>query len=76
MQGQGGRGRWQGAGGQGAEGQRQKELCEFVASIVYIANSRTAQATQWNPFSNETRQNKTHERVSITSPALLTVKVI
>ena len=31
--------------------QRQMNLCEFEASLVYRGSSRTARATQRNPFS-------------------------
>ena len=34
--------------------QRQADLCEFEASLVYKASSRTARATQRNPVSNPT----------------------
>ena len=33
--------------------QRQANLCEFEASLVYKINSRTARATQRNPVSNQ-----------------------
>jgi hypothetical protein len=36
--------------------QRQMDLCEFKASLVYIVSSRTAWTTQWEPVS----KNKTH----------------
>jgi hypothetical protein len=39
--------------------QRQVELCEFKASLVYRVSSRTAKATQRNPFlKNKTKQQK------------------
>jgi hypothetical protein len=42
--------------------QRQVDLCEFKASLVYRMNSRTARATQRNPVSkNKTKQNKTKQ---------------
>jgi hypothetical protein len=50
--------------------QRQVDLCEFEASLVYRVSSRTARATQRNPVSenknknkNETKQNKTKIKV-------------
>jgi hypothetical protein len=41
--------------------QKHAELCEFKASLVYRASSRTAKAPQRNPVSkqNKTKQNKT-----------------
>jgi hypothetical protein len=39
------------------ERQRQVDLCEFEASLVYRVSSRTARATQRNP-AKETKQNK------------------
>jgi hypothetical protein len=42
--------------------QRQVDLCEFKASLVYRASSRTAKATQRNPLSKTNKQtNKTKE---------------
>jgi hypothetical protein len=44
--------------------QRQADLCEFKASLVYRVNFRTARATQRNPVStkqNKTKQNKTKQ---------------
>jgi hypothetical protein len=38
----------------------QEDLCEFEASLVYRASSRTARATQRNPVS--TNQNKTQNQ--------------
>jgi hypothetical protein len=40
--------------------QRQMDLCEFEASLVYKASSRTARAMQTNLASkqNKTKQNK------------------
>jgi hypothetical protein len=40
--------------------QRQADLCEFEASLVYQISSRTARATQRTPVSkqNKTKQNK------------------
>jgi hypothetical protein len=38
--------------------QRQVDLCEFEAILVYIVSSRTARATQINPVSkSQTEQN-------------------
>ena len=40
--------------------QKQADLCEFEASLVYKASSRTARAIQRNPvLENKTKQNKT-----------------
>jgi hypothetical protein len=33
--------------------QRQADICEFEASLVYRASSRTAKATQRNPVSKK-----------------------
>jgi hypothetical protein len=41
--------------------QRQADLCEFEASLVYRVSSRTARATLRNPISNKTRKNKTKQ---------------
>ena len=39
--------------------QRQVDLCEFKASLVYRGSSRTAKATQRNPvWKNYTEPNK------------------
>jgi hypothetical protein len=32
--------------------QRQEDLCEFEASLIYTVNPRTARTTQRNPVSN------------------------
>jgi hypothetical protein len=41
--------------------QRQTDLCEFKASLIYRLSSRIARATQRNPVSNKTKQNKTKQ---------------
>ena len=41
------------------EGQRQMNLCEFEARLVYTVSPRTARATQRNPVS---KQNIKEER--------------
>jgi hypothetical protein len=41
--------------------QRQEDLCEFEASLVYRASSRTARATQRISVS-KTKQNKTQNK--------------
>ena len=42
--------------------QRQVDLCEFEASLVYIESSRTARTIiQRNPILKTKQQNKTHE---------------
>ena len=38
--------------------QRQTDLCEFEASLVYRASSRTVRATQKNPFSKNQKKKK------------------
>ena len=38
--------------------QRQVDLCEFAASLVYRVSSRAARATQRNPVSNETNKKE------------------
>jgi hypothetical protein len=35
--------------------QRQSDLCDFKASLVYRVSSRTARATQRNPVLKETK---------------------
>jgi hypothetical protein len=42
--------------------QRQVDLCKFKASLVYRVSSRTARATQKNPVSTNTKQNKTKQQ--------------
>ena len=37
--------------------QRQVDLCEFAASVVYIVNSRTARTNSETPVSRATKQN-------------------
>jgi hypothetical protein len=39
--------------------QKQVDFCEFEASLVYRASSRTARATKSNPALQKTKQNKT-----------------
>jgi hypothetical protein len=39
--------------------QRQVDLCELKASLVYRVSSRTARATQKNPVSKKTKNKKT-----------------
>ena len=39
--------------------QRQADLSEFEASLVYRVSSRTSRATQRNPVSKKTRKKKT-----------------
>ena len=38
--------------------QRQAELCEFEASLVYGVSSRTARTTQRNPVSKNQKEKK------------------
>ena len=38
--------------------QRQVDLCEFKASVMYKASSRTVRATHRNPVSGKTNKNK------------------
>ena len=40
------------------ERQRQVDLCEFMASLVYRASFRTARATQRNPVSEINKEIK------------------
>jgi len=40
--------------------QRQAELCEFKASLVYRVNSRTAKAMQRNPVSKRKKKLSTN----------------
>jgi hypothetical protein len=44
--------------------QRQVNLCEFKASLVYIVSSRIARAPQRNPVSKNKTQNKEINRNS------------
>jgi hypothetical protein len=55
-------------GGQGGE-QRQTELCELEASLVYRVNFRAARATQSNPIlKNKNKQtNKSSQRAMCAS---------
>jgi hypothetical protein len=43
--------------------QKQSDLCEFKASLVYGASSRTAGNIQRNPFS---KKNKTKQKTATT----------
>jgi hypothetical protein len=43
-------------------GGRGRQISEFQASLVYRVSSRTARATQRNPVSNKTKQNKTNNK--------------
>jgi hypothetical protein len=40
---------------------RSRQISEFEASLVYKVSSRTARATQRNPVSKKTKQNKTKQ---------------
>jgi hypothetical protein len=42
--------------------QRQVDLCEFGASLVYRARSRTARTMQRDPFSKNKNKNKTKRK--------------
>ena len=42
--------------------QRQVDLCEFEASLVYKSSSRTARATQGNSVSEKKKRKKERER--------------
>ena len=42
--------------------QRQADICEFEASLVYRVSSRAARATQRNPVSKTNKQNKTKQK--------------
>ena len=42
--------------------QRQADLCEFEASLVYRASSRTARDTQRNPASKKRKRNKERKK--------------
>jgi hypothetical protein len=52
-------------------GGRGRRISEFEASLVYKVSSRTARATQRNPVSKKTKQNKkqktkqTNKRIAI-----------
>jgi hypothetical protein len=37
--------------------QRQADLCEFKASLVYTVSSRSTRATQRNPVSNKNKSS-------------------
>ena len=52
--------------------QRQEDLCEFEASLVYRASSKTARATQRNPVSKKQR-NKQKDAASQTVYAMTVV---
>ena len=41
--------------------QRQVDVCEFQASLVYRASSRTAKTTQRNPVSKNQKQQTNEE---------------
>jgi hypothetical protein len=42
--------------------QRQEDLCEFKASMVYRVSSRTARATQKNPVSKKQKQKNKNKK--------------
>ena len=42
--------------------QKQADLCEFVASLVYRGSSRTARATQRNPASKNKEKRREEKR--------------
>jgi hypothetical protein len=42
-------------------GGRGRQISEFTCSLVYRVSSRTARATQRNPFSKKTKQTKTKQ---------------
>jgi 3-polyprenyl-4-hydroxybenzoate decarboxylase len=42
--------------------QRQVDLCEFQASLIYTVNSRTARAIQRNPVSKKKKKERKKER--------------
>ena len=48
--------------------QRQVDLCEFEASLVYRASSRTIKATQRNPVSKQSK-TRHHEAIALDSRA-------
>jgi hypothetical protein len=41
---------------------RGRQISEFEASLVYRVSSRTARATERNPVSKKTKQNKTKNK--------------
>jgi hypothetical protein len=43
--------------------QRQEDLCEFEASLVYIMSSRTARAIWRDPISKEKKKRKKKETI-------------
>ena len=45
------------------------DLCEFKASLVYRASSKSARDTQRNPVSKKTKKKKTKKKVCL--PLLL-----
>jgi hypothetical protein len=49
------------------EEQRQAELYEFKASVVYIVSSRTARAIQRNPVSKRKKNNNFLPRAALLS---------
>jgi len=62
---------WQGAGlhtlNPNTGRQRQADLCEFEASLVYRVSSRTARDTQRNPVSKQTNKDQAnkHRQVAV-----------
>ena len=49
--------------------QRQVDLCEFEANLVYSASSRTAKATQKNPVLNHASSPKKDVRIGVPAAA-------
>ena len=55
--------------------QRQVDLCELEARLVYRESSRTARPTQRNPVLKDQKKEKGEKRIGIHSPsAMLSAK--
>lgn len=58
--------------------QRQLYLCESGASLIYIAISKTASATQYDPSikSHKLKQNEKHKTLNLTLTCSFTYRII
>jgi hypothetical protein len=50
------------------QGERGRQISEFEASLVYKVSSRTARATQRNPFSIKKQTNKQKQKQKTQNP--------
>jgi hypothetical protein len=53
--------------------QRQMDVCEFKASLVYRVSSRIARAIQRNPILKTKNKQKTSKQISLTVESIFNV---